>query len=456
VYVDIEPCEAVLKVPAQYGTIQAAIDAAGPGETVQVADGTYTGAGNKDLDFKGKGILVTSVNGPDKTIIDCENLGRGAFFQSNEKKDSVLEGFTITRGFAADGGAIYCDGTSPILRNLKITDSSASGYGGGIYAHQGAKPLIEDCEMTGNSAGNCGGGIFFKLSSSPQLVRTKVTGNSSSNHGGGICAWDSTASFVNLLIALNQADGQMGGLYFHNCQTSLTNCTVTENQGGGLEANGSNSQHTLVNTIMWNNPPTEIAFSYNAKPNVDVTATFSDIKGGYTGEGNFDSTPGFVNPAGDFHLAPGSPCVDNGTSGGAPADDLEGDVRPQGNGVDVGSDESPYQGACTPKCEGKECGSDGCSGSCGGCPEDHYCHLGQCKDKCIPDAGPGWYTLTGNEACAEQGLVCVGLKYFSADKKCGGDPYEGCWGSSPENCCKKSVGGHVGGGHTHSAMWKCQ
>ena len=61
-------------------TIQAAIDASVDGDTVLVADGTYAGQGNKDLDFNGKELIVQSENGPLKTIIDCENHGPGILF----------------------------------------------------------------------------------------------------------------------------------------------------------------------------------------------------------------------------------------------------------------------------------------------------------------------------------------------------------------------------------------
>jgi hypothetical protein len=42
---------------------------------------------------------------------------------------------------------------------------------------------------------------------------------------------------------------------------------------------------------------------------------------------------------GDYHLLPGSPCIDAGTSENAPATDFEGDARPQGAGYDIGADE---------------------------------------------------------------------------------------------------------------------
>ena len=79
--------------------IQAAIDAATHGDTVLVADGTYYGVGNKNLDFKGKAIKLRSENGPGSCVIDCEKSGRGFYFHSNEKEDSVVAGITVTNGF---------------------------------------------------------------------------------------------------------------------------------------------------------------------------------------------------------------------------------------------------------------------------------------------------------------------------------------------------------------------
>ena len=49
---------------ADFSTIQEAIDAAVDGDAVLVAPGTYTGDGNRDIDFKGKAITVRSENGP--------------------------------------------------------------------------------------------------------------------------------------------------------------------------------------------------------------------------------------------------------------------------------------------------------------------------------------------------------------------------------------------------------
>ena len=41
-------------------------------------------------------------------------------------------------------------------------------------------------------------------------------------------------------------------------------------------------------------------------------------------------------------------------------------------------------GTCTPECVGKNCGGDGCGGTCGLCPEDQTCQNGTCSGVCTP------------------------------------------------------------------------
>ena len=122
---------AVIRVPGDYSTIQAGIDAASNGEIVSVADGTYVGLGNKDLDFNGKAITVKSDNGPENCVIDCEGNGRGFYFHSGETQSSVLNGFTIINGQADYGGGIKCN-ESPRIINCKIIGNTADHHGGGL------------------------------------------------------------------------------------------------------------------------------------------------------------------------------------------------------------------------------------------------------------------------------------------------------------------------------------
>ena len=116
-------------------TIQAAIYASQSGDTVIVADGTYSGDGNRDLDFGGQDITVTSQNGATKTIIDCgghasaDGSGdhRGFYIHSGESA-AVISGFTIKNGYEShdSGGGIYIESSGVTVQDCTITGNMAS------------------------------------------------------------------------------------------------------------------------------------------------------------------------------------------------------------------------------------------------------------------------------------------------------------------------------------------
>jgi len=120
----------------------------------------------------------------------------------------------------------------------------------------------------------------------------------------------------------------------------IVNNTVTGNQyglrlyeghlgeGGGIA--------TLVNCIVWGNE--ELALELDGLSTVVVT--YSDIEGGWAGEGNIEADPLFRAPESDiYRLLEDSPCVDTGTAEGAPAEDIWGIYRPHGEGHDRGAHE---------------------------------------------------------------------------------------------------------------------
>jgi hypothetical protein len=120
-----------------FPTIQAAVDEALDGDEVLVEPGTYTGVGNRDIDFLGKAITVQSLDPADActvaaTIIDCEGAGRGFYFHNYEQEDSILDGLTIMNGWGDYGGAIFCPEGAPTIRNCVITGNTAH-EGGGIH-----------------------------------------------------------------------------------------------------------------------------------------------------------------------------------------------------------------------------------------------------------------------------------------------------------------------------------
>ncbi len=157
-------------VPAEFATIQSAVDAAMQNDTVLVAPGTYTGAGNFDINFGGKNLSLIGSGGSANTILDGEGNDLFSYlmiFENQEDSTSLVEGFTLTRTrHIMDGGAIVCRvGSSPKLRDLRFFQNENRdwpyGYssGGGLYCNgSGTSPMVEDCVFEEN-AYNYGGAV---------------------------------------------------------------------------------------------------------------------------------------------------------------------------------------------------------------------------------------------------------------------------------------------------------
>ena len=86
----------ILRVPADYPTIQKAIAAAvsGINDTVSVSNGVYF----ENLDFKGNAVILKSVNGPQVTTFDGGWAGPVVTFNNGEGPGSMVEGFAIQNG----------------------------------------------------------------------------------------------------------------------------------------------------------------------------------------------------------------------------------------------------------------------------------------------------------------------------------------------------------------------
>ncbi|UCC30810.1 MAG: right-handed parallel beta-helix repeat-containing protein [Phycisphaerales bacterium] len=248
-----------------FTTIQEGIDDASDGDEVVLCEGTYTGVGNRDLDFAGGAITVRSTD-PDNpdvvaaTVIDCEGTQtdphRAFTFHSGEGPDSVIAGLTIINGygpteeFAGDpysaGGAIFCRGSNPTIRDCTITANATDefGYGGGICC-DGSSPTITNCTFSENSAG-LGGAIYARVSISPRISNCTMSANSSYYDGAGVFCTNSSIAISNTRIASNTAERAGGGLCFRESSSAvIDDSEITLNHGlgagGGLYSAGSSN-----------------------------------------------------------------------------------------------------------------------------------------------------------------------------------------------------------------------
>ena len=266
--------------------------------------------------------------------------------------NATLDGFTITGGNAnggdssddpeRQGGGMYnSDESSPTVTNCTFSGNSASGYhgsGGGMY-NSNSSPTVTNCTFTGNSAEyrGDGAGMYNYNYSSPTVTNCTFTGNSAYD-GGGMFNSSSSPTVTNCTFTGNLAHDSGGGMFNYESSPTVANCTFTDNcanwahLGGGMY--NCYSSPTVTNCILWGDSPREV---YNLGSSYTVVA-YSDIEGGYEGEGNLDADPLFVSgDAGVLRLRAGSPCIDSGTATGAPPTDLRGVARPQGAGLDMGA-----------------------------------------------------------------------------------------------------------------------
>ncbi|MBL7192278.1 right-handed parallel beta-helix repeat-containing protein [bacterium] len=183
---------AVIHVPGDYTTIQAGINAAVDGDTVMIADGTYTGTGNKDLDFTGKEITVMSENGPANCTINCQGSGKGFWFHYGETNSAVVDGLRIIQ---ASSGGIFIYNSQPIIRNCIIEDCNSRGISCSI-----AQPCIEYCQINDNN-----GGLYLS-SSDAEIYNCTIYGNNTST-GGAAYAYNCSPVFNSCIIAWNTVSG---------------------------------------------------------------------------------------------------------------------------------------------------------------------------------------------------------------------------------------------------------
>jgi hypothetical protein len=394
----------VLHVPQDYPTIQAAIDAAAPDDTVLVAAGTY----NETIDFQTKAITVESESGAASTIINGNGVDVVVTMNANAGETPILRGFTVRNGGAtsSNDGAIDTSGGLALIENNTITGNRFCSDGA-VTAHF-SSATIRNNLISGNSqdqtlcSGGVGGaGVSIGGAGSVQLLNNVITGNTHGTGAGGVELFSAGTPTISGNVIRNNVGWIGGGMSFANfSDATVTNNIIAGNQaalGGGMYVSvpqgfrgplvvnntiaanqalstglaayfsGFYAQTAFVNNILVGDGTASIVecdgtfdpslpiirFNdvYNAGTGAEYGGTCPDQSGV---NGNISADPLFVDATGgNFHIRQG-PAVDAGTNTGAPATDIDGDTRPiDGNGdgvaiVDIGADEAPPGGDTDP------------------------------------------------------------------------------------------------------------
>ncbi|MCX5634073.1 MAG: S8 family serine peptidase, partial [Phycisphaerae bacterium] len=280
---------APLRVPLDYPTIQAAINAAIDGDEIIVADGNYTPPNADGFDFGGKLITLKSQNGPQNCIINCNNTGRAFYFHNGETPAASVEGFTIKNGNAYYGGAIECEiASSPTINNCIITNNIAV-YGGAIDCFY-SSPVIKNCIIADNTADLDGGAIECGSESSPVINNCLIINNTAGGYGAIDC--------------------------FDGSSPAITSCTMTDNTGdanlGGIYASGASSP-AIINSILWDNgSSTGVSITYSCIQDTNVTGAGNIYTNPIFRKGPYFSYGNYYLSQIDANQFYNSPCINAG------------------------------------------------------------------------------------------------------------------------------------------------
>ncbi|MGB2863540.1 MAG: right-handed parallel beta-helix repeat-containing protein, partial [Sedimentisphaerales bacterium] len=296
------------------------------------------------------GFVITAANANAGTFPDPRCIGGGMYnFTGSPKISNCI--FRNNRAFSGGAGMYNSDNSDPLLENCSFIENVTNEDGAGMLNFMGSDPVLTGCDFIGNKADDHAGGMLNVAESNPVLDRCTFVANSagteSQRHdGGGMFNDDGSPTLTNCLFISNAA-GRNGGAMHNkgNSNPIMLNCTFSENQAGsegdGLHIQDANA--TLTDCILWANGSDQI---YG-----DANVSYSNVEGGFAGQGNIDANPLFADPNnGDYHLKSQtgrwdpnseswvkddvtSPCIDAGD----PDSDWSGETWPHGGRINMGA-----------------------------------------------------------------------------------------------------------------------
>ncbi|MCK4662323.1 MAG: cadherin domain-containing protein [Bacteroidales bacterium] len=307
--------------------------------------------GTTNEDDKGGGIYVKDFSKLriENCLIDNNYAYYGGGIIADSTTELSIKNNIISNNNAYYGGGISCIGSNYVLANATIVNNTiksneASRCGGGIYSYRSQQSIIGN-EIDENLAGWGGGGLYICHYAYGSIEKNKIRNNEATGDGGGIVfytIWD--FDFNTNLISNNHSESA-GGIYVYSTNPHLKsiNNTIVNNSVQGIYNNG-----TIINTnsIIYGN-----GSSFGGST-TNITATYCNIEGGYTGTGNIDVDPEFTNPSSgigiqedaltaDWSLPPASLAANAGTPDTTgldlPETDIAGKERVYGGAIDMGA-----------------------------------------------------------------------------------------------------------------------
>jgi len=343
-----------------YATLQAAIDAAAPGDELRVAQGVYTDVTVREYNLTYPQ-TVTQVMFIDKsltvrggytttdwetaqpitypTVIDPQGSGRGGLITIPDWDTSItvtLEGLSITNGYAeGSGGGLYVYVTSISISGCHVYSNTGGSLGSGLYLG-GDKVTLTNNVIVHNTGGDYGYGVVIQ--GFPTLSGNYIMHNSS-----GLFLWNNRATLVNNVIAGNEHKG----LSVSGGEVRAWHTTIADNGADGVSVtnSGQGAGHlVMTNTIIAGSAVGVRVVGNVPDPSIvqlvatlwdNVTDTYIVEGGQISSSRDFHAEPAFVGN-GDYHLTIASPARNRGW----PSDvrqDIDGE--PRDPLPDLGADE---------------------------------------------------------------------------------------------------------------------
>lgn len=240
----------IIEVPRDFPTIQAAVDAASPGDVILVAEGVY----HEEVRIATNFIRIIAAN--DRVILDGNGLLANAFFLNKVEFFTIvifgveISGFTI-RNYASHGIAVDT-GDSHIIKDNTIENVGGRGIELiSTFQHVMDRNQILSCTSDG---------IHSDSSSSNHLIIENLVRD---NGGKGIFAEGSVESISGYLIARNKIENNVdGGILVNGTFDILEQNQVLNNSNNGIVLDALNV--SLIRNILTGNTPFDIQDISNA------------------------------------------------------------------------------------------------------------------------------------------------------------------------------------------------
>ena len=220
-----------------FGDLKSAISIASDGDTIIVANGSYSGVNNSNLSISQSGLTIKAAEGASPSITGSS--ARRIFLLTGP--NIVLQGLFLTSGRINSnyGGGVLIASDGVTIKNCTFYNCKAL-YGGAVFI-SGNNIVIDDCEFKSNTAYDSkltsGGAIYINGGYENILVnnsRFGVNGYNRADYGGAIFM-SSPAVFNNTVFNNNIADDNGGAFYVTNtAKNSLfENCSFGNNAAYG-------------------------------------------------------------------------------------------------------------------------------------------------------------------------------------------------------------------------------